>query len=87
MIARAKQILVAELTRISGAESGNIYLRLFEQPLYMENQFHTVTGELITRDTEADRLMGQYAGKMTHAKVSSQTLGMIPSQRSGRLTH
>ena len=65
-IAKGDQINMQELINITGTDISNIYLSLFEQPLYMEsqeqNQILSVTVEIITKDDEG-RLLGAVRGK------------------------
>ena len=63
-IAAGDQVSVEELTEITGADLGEIYLSLFEQPLYIEgkNEILPVTIEIITKD-EQGRLLGAVRGK------------------------
>ena len=61
-IATGDQVSVAELKEKLGIEDGDIYYSILEQPLYMENQLHAVTVEMITQD-EKGRLLGAVRGK------------------------
>ena len=65
-IATGEQVTVQELIDITGTDAGDIYLSLFEQPLYMQsqgkNEILPVTVEIITKD-ETGRLLGAVRGK------------------------
>ena len=60
-IAKGDQVSVQELKAITGIEDGDIYYSILEQPLYMENQLHAVTVEMITKD-ESGGLLGAVRG-------------------------